>query len=142
MERRTFLKTSCNGCAALAAFGVAGLFLESCSTPAGIFKAESSNGQLRIPLDKFSAASTLVVRNNELPYDLLVVKKSESEFLSLALQCTHRQQPLVVTSGGLVCNEHGSRFDFDGNVTMDPATRPLSRLRTELRENEVIVHTR
>ena len=140
MERRQFIKSSCGYCAALATMGIAGSLLEGCKPSDLIYKAETANGMISIPLEKFSGEKYLVIRSSQLDYDLLLVKENETSFHTLAMQCTHRQARLVATSTGLICNEHGSRFDLDGKVTQDPATNPLKKFRTELVERNIIIH--
>ena len=140
MERREFIKSTCAFCAAVAAAGVIGISLEGCKPSDLIYKASMANGVIAIPASEMMAKKILIVRNAELEYDILLVKESESAFHSLAMQCTHRQQPLVVTGNGLVCNEHGSRFDLDGNVTKDPATRPLQKFPVEISGENILIH--
>ena len=140
MKRREFIKTSCTFCTAVAASGVMGSLLDGCVAPEMIFTAEISDREIKVPEEKISGKKYLVVRSKALEYDLLVVKKSDASFHTVAMQCTHRQQPLVVTSAGLFCNEHGSRFNFDGKVTRDPATRPLIKFKTELKDGNIVIY--
>ena len=139
MERRTFIKSGCGYCAGLAAFSVLGPLLEGCAPSDLIFKTNRMDGLITVPMEKLEGKKYLVVREPQLEYDLLLVKDNEVGYHTLAMQCTHRQQPLVVTSTGLTCNEHGSRFDLDGKVLQDPATKPLKKFTTELREKNVII---
>jgi cytochrome b6-f complex iron-sulfur subunit len=139
MQRRNFIKSGCGYCAGLAAFSVLGSLLEGCAPSDLIFKTQRQDGLITIPLANMEGKKYLVVREPQLTYDLLLVKENEINFHTLAMECTHRQQPLVVTSTGLVCNEHGSRFDLDGKVVQDPATRPLKKFTTELRESNIVI---
>lgn len=140
MERRAFIKSGCGYCAAIASVGVIGSLLESCAPSELIYKAESAGETIVVPVEKLTGKNYLIIRSPKLEYDILLVKDSENAFHALAMQCTHRQQPLVVTSTGLICNEHGSRFDMEGKVTQDPATRPLARYKTEMNQNNVLIY--
>ena len=140
MYRRDFIKSGCGYCAGLAAISVLGPLLEGCAPSDLIFKTQRMDGVITVPLLNMEGKNYLVVREPQLEYDLLLVKDNEIGFHTLAMQCTHRQQPLVVTSTGLTCNEHGSRFDLDGKVLQDPATRPLAKFITELRETNIVIH--
>jgi nitrite reductase/ring-hydroxylating ferredoxin subunit len=142
MERREFIRSGCGYCAGLAAFSVLGSLLEGCAPSDLIYKAEFSGNKIMVPSEKLIGKKYLVVRSSALDYDLLLVKENENSYHTLAMQCTHRQQPLVVTSTGLVCNEHGSRFDLDGNVTQDPASQPLLKFKTETGQGSVIIYLR
>ncbi len=139
MKRRAFIKNGCTLCAGLAGIYLTGTLLEGCAPGVMIFNAENNEGRIVIPIEKFADRKHLIVRSKHLEFDLLVVKETESSFHTLAMQCTHRQQPLVFTSTGLFCNEHGSRFDLNGNVLRDPATKPLLKFKTELADGSVIV---
>ncbi len=142
MERREFIKTGCSFCAAIAGVAIGGSLLEGCKPGDLIFKAGSVDGIITVPLENILKNKSLIVRVSQLEYDLLLVKENETTFHTLAMQCTHRQQPLVATSTGLICNEHGSRFDLKGNVTRDPATRPLQKFKTELVDRNVVIYLR
>jgi nitrite reductase/ring-hydroxylating ferredoxin subunit len=140
MYRRDFIKSGCGYCAGLAAVSVLGSLLEGCTPSDLIFKTQRMDGIINVPLLNMEGKKYLIVREPQLEYDLLLVKDNEIGFHTLAMQCTHRQQPLVVTSTGLTCNEHGSRFDLEGKVLQDPATRPLAKFTTELRETNIVIH--
>ncbi len=139
MHRRQFLLSSCGYCAALASFSVLGALLEGCKPSDLIYKADNIKGVLHIPLEKISDKKQLIIRTSQLDYDLLLVKESETTFHTLLMQCTHRQTALVATSTGLICNQHGSRFDLEGNVTRDPATQPLTHFPTEVEGQNILI---
>jgi len=50
---------------------------------------------------------------------------------ALDLICTHLGCTVTVTSSGLSCPCHGSRFDRQGRVLKGPADRTLRRLKVE-----------
>ena len=139
MDRRDFIRSGCGLCTGLAAFSVLGPLLEGCTPSEMIFRTQRENNIITVPLLNLEGKKYLVVREPQLAYDLLLVRDNETDFHTLAMECTHRQQHLVVTSTGLTCNEHGSRFDLNGNVLQDPATRPLMKFNTELREKNIII---
>ena len=140
MHRREFLYASCGYCGALATMSVLGALLEGCKPTDLIYKAESANSVLTVPLEKLNGKKQLVVRTSLIDFDLLLVRENETAFHTLLMQCTHRHAALVATSTGLVCNEHGSRFDLDGNVTQEPALTPLFRLKTEVAEGNILIY--
>ena len=140
MYRRDFIKSGCGYCAGLAAISVLGPLLEGCAPSDLIFKTKRMDGILTVPLLNMEGKNYLIVREPQLEYDLLLVREKETGFHTLAMECTHRQHPLVVTATGLTCNEHGSRFDLDGKVLQDPATRPLVKFTTELRDTNIVIH--
>lgn len=60
---------------------------------------------------------------------------------ALDLVCTHLGCTVMVTSSGLSCPCHGSRFDRQGRVLKGPADRTLRRLKVEQHDGiiEVVV---
>lgn len=79
----------------------------------------------------------LIIKNSNLEFDILLVKKKDNTYNALYMQCTHQSQPLSASKTGLFCSSHGSGFDLEGNVTIEPATQPLRKFKTET-ENEII----
>ncbi len=73
-------------------------------------------------------------------FDILLVKKSDGTYNALYMQCTHQSQPLTASKTGLFCSSHGSGFDLDGNVTIEPATRPLRKFKTEAGSDAVKIY--
>jgi cytochrome b6-f complex iron-sulfur subunit len=51
-------------------------------------------------------------------------------FAAFSRRCTHEGFPVDLSGSGFICEQHGSRFDSDGKVTLGPASRPLSILAT------------
>ncbi|HTL81521.1 MAG TPA: Rieske (2Fe-2S) protein [Bacteroidia bacterium] len=139
MERRKFLKLSCSMCVAAAGAGILLPSLSGCS-PIPVIKASVSDNTLTVPLTSFKDGKLAIVRSMKLDSDILLVKKSDSEVNALLMKCTHQDNPLTATATGLNCPTHGSSFDLDGNVTHDPATRPLKKYTTEVTATAVIIH--
>lgn len=140
MDRRNFIRSGCGYCAGIAGLNILGALLEGCKPADMIYQAQITGGKILIPVEKLSGKKFLVIRVPRVEYDLLLVKEDEGSYHTLVMECTHRQQPLVVTSTGLFCDEHGSRFDFYGNVRHDPATEPLRRCKTELSGSNVVIY--
>ena len=122
MTSRSFIRTGCKHCAGM--LGIS-MLLESCGTSVPLFKTNTHNDSISIPVNEFSGGKNMViVRVPKLENDILLVKK-EDHFNALNLRCTHEGYGLTPTSKRIVCSAHGSTFDFDGNVLKEPALKPL-----------------
>ena len=59
-----------------------------------------------------------------------VKRTGASTFVAFSRACTHEGFPVDLQGTGFFCNNHGSQFDNNGNVTVGPATRNLTQLAT------------
>ncbi len=139
MDRRTFLRKGCTGCAATLLLGSAAATLTGCST-VPIVRVEPVDRTLRIPLARFAETDLVIARVDQLPFDVLAVKRSDGSFGAVYLQCTHEDQPVTATPSGLHCPSHGSRFDVDGTVREGPAARDLRRFTTTIESDQLVIH--
>jgi nitrite reductase/ring-hydroxylating ferredoxin subunit len=114
------------------AIGFAGsisTMLQSCSS-LPMYKTELKNEQLFIPLSEFdSNKNILLVRNNEIEFDIAVIK-TDNNYKALYLQCTHQNQPLSLGDKKISCSAHGSTFSLDGKVLNGPADKSLIQYNT------------
>lgn len=115
-----------------------GLTFSSCA-PLPVYKTDLTIHKVEVPLSSFAESDLLIVRDMQVDYDILLVKKSDADFNALYMRCTHRDNPLSATRNGLFCNAHGSSFDLDGNVKKAPATEPLEKFKTEVRKDKLII---
>ena len=53
-----------------------------------------------------------------------------ASFVAFSRACTHEGTRIGLSGTGFLCPNHGARFDNNGNVTVGPASRPLSQLTT------------
>lgn len=138
-SRKDFLVSAGKaGCAMLIA-GAASSFLQGCGT-AKVFETNANEkGEVSLPLTAFAETNTRIVRVEKLPYDILVVKKSEEEYQALLMRCTHLDWALTPNPKGLSCSLHGSTFDLDGKVTSGPAPEPLKKLKVNKQNNQLII---
>lgn len=97
---------------------------------------------MTVPLSSFTEKNKMViVRSGELEFDILVVK-SANAYHALQMKCSHQDNPLTANASGLFCSAHGSTFDLEGNVTKEPALKPLKKYKTEWNASSVLIHTR
>lgn len=136
--RRDFLKESCKACAGASVLGLLLTQMSACSS-LPVYKTNLAAKTVDVPLTSFAGSDLVIVRDMQTPFDILVVKKSDTEYNALYLKCTHRENPVSATKTGLYCPEHGSTFDLDGNVTKEPAPAPLKRFTTSLHEQAVTI---
>ncbi|MDQ6889087.1 MAG: Rieske (2Fe-2S) protein [Bacteroidota bacterium] len=130
MERRNFIKSTCNICL-LGASGFIAAQVQSCS-PASfpIFKTDVTDKKVSVPLSLFNKSPFQIIRPKNMFYDIAVRKKEDNSYEALLLLCTHQENQLTVTGNGYNCSLHGSQFDKDGNLLKGPAERPLQHLQT------------
>ena len=136
--RRDFIKQSCAGCLGTSLMGLTLSQLTSCS-PLPIYKAKLDAKSVSIPLTSFGESNLLIVRDMQVAYDILIVKKSDQDFNAIYMKCSHQENPVTATATGLFCSSHGSRFDLDGNVLKEPALAPLKKFNTQIVDVHLIV---
>ena len=123
MDRRRFLRTACQTCAALAVLPAI-TSLESCATAKGA-RYTVQDGALRIPVSGL-APGVNIVRAKGLADKLLIDQRADGTYVALVLNCPHKNGPVNFTDGeGLKCGWHGSTFDRDGKVTKGPSKQDL-----------------
>ena len=137
--RRAFIKDTCTACLGSSFVGLAFTQLSGCSS-LPIYKANLNKQTVDVPLSSFVESNLLLIRDMQMPYDILLVKKSEKDFNAIYMKCSHRENPVSATKTGLYCSEHGSTFDLDGNVTKEPAPGPLKKFSTVLNETTITIN--
>ena len=136
--RREFIKDTCTACLASSFLGVTLSQLTACSS-LPVYKTNLSQKTVDVPLASFIESNLVVVRDMQVQYDILLVKKSEQEYNAIYMKCSHRENPVSATKTGLYCSEHGSTFDLDGNVTKEPALHPLKKFKLTINENSITI---
>ncbi len=139
MQRRNFIKSSCTFCIGATVLGTAVTELSSCAS-LPIYKGNTDQGFMNIPLSALEDKNMLIVRNADMEYDILLVKKSATDISALLMKCTHQNNPLIANNTGLFCPSHGSAFDLEGNVTQDPALVSLKKYKAEIINETVIIN--
>jgi cytochrome b6-f complex iron-sulfur subunit len=140
IDRRQFIKNSCAACIGTAASGLLFSSLTSCAPAFPVHKATFANGIIEVPTSSFAISNLVIVRDLQMDFDILLVKKSAEEYNALYMKCSHQSNPLTATNSGLFCSAHGSSFDLDGNVRTEPATSPLQKFKTELNNDIVTIN--
>jgi Rieske Fe-S protein len=141
-NRRDFIKQSCTLCLGIVGLSALTTQLAGCA-PMPIYKGESVNGLITVPFTSFTETNKIViVRNVHLDWDIVLVKVSDTEYQAVQMKCTHQDNPLTATQSGFFCSAHGSTFDLKGNVTKEPALRPLKKYVTEIKETAVLINTK
>jgi Rieske Fe-S protein len=136
--RREFLKDTCTACLSTAFLGLTFSQLTSCSS-FPIYKTNLSQKIVSVPLSNFAESNLVILRDMQVAYDILLVKKSESQFNAIYMKCSHQENPVTATKSGLFCSSHGSTFDLNGNVTKEPALAPLKKFKTIIQDNQITI---
>ncbi|MES2134281.1 MAG: Rieske 2Fe-2S domain-containing protein [Bacteroidota bacterium] len=140
MLRRDFIKTTCVTCAGVLGGGALLSMLNSCA-PLPVIKTSSKDKTLLIPESSFAdKQNLLIIKNSNFDFDILLVKKKDNTYNALYMQCSHENQPLSATKSGLFCSSHGSAFNLEGEVTVQPATKPLKKFKTQIENNNIIIY--
>jgi Rieske Fe-S protein len=136
-NRRDFIKRSCGLCLSITGLGLVSSQLSGCA-PLPIYKGEASKNIISVPIVSFNDKNKIIiVRSEQLEFDILLVKISDSNYNALQMKCTHQDNALTANPNGLTCSAHGSTFDLEGNVTKEPALSPLKKFKTEINNSFV-----
>jgi Rieske Fe-S protein len=127
-------------CVALASAGIVATALQGC-TSIPLIKATPENGKISVDENAFGKSSYVLVRPKNFSNDILLVRYSpvSIEYYGLLMQCTHQQQPLNVNGNIIHCPAHGSEFDLNGNVTKEPALKPLKKYTAVLNQGKITI---
>lgn len=137
MDRRTFLRSTCQACAALAVIPAVAT-LESCSATKGL---AVTDGVVNIPLSELNKSGTTMVKAQGLGAKLMVVRRDDGTYTALLLNCPHKNGPVNFTDGeGLKCGWHGSTFDRDGKVTKGPSKQDLKSYPASVEGDQLVVN--
>lgn len=140
MQRREFLRSSCNTCL-LVASGALLQSLASCSAARyTVVKAAVVNNEIQVPLAALSQPGLQVVRPAGWYYDIALQKKEDNSYDALLLKCTHQDNQLSPGGNGYTCSLHGSQFGKDGHVVKGPAERPLKQYKTSIDQDKLVIH--
>ena len=124
-SRRNFITHSTMACAVLAA---GGSLLSGCAS-LPVVKINPENKKLDVLLASFGESKSIIVRSPKMDWDILLVKDADN-YKAVEMKCTHHDNPLVASTTGLHCTDHGSRFDNLGKVLEGPADKNLKTFRT------------
>ena len=127
MQRRAFLKSSCNVCGLLAVGSVLPSLLTGCGPAAyKVIHSPVSNNQVQVPVTAFAQSPLQLVRPDGWLYSIAVRRQEDNSWSAYLLKCTHQDNQLTVSgTNGYSCSLHGSSFDAQGRVTKGPAERSL-----------------
>ena len=139
MKRREFLVDSCKFCLNLSAVGIVMSQLSGCGPGLPVFKTSLNKDVVNVPLSSFAESNLLILRDLQMPYDVLLVKKTEQEYTALYMKCSHQENQVTATSSGLYCSSHGSSFDLDGRVLKEPALTPLKKFKTTITPTQLSI---
>jgi Rieske Fe-S protein len=117
MDRRSFVAAA----GALAACAMCGCAADQNNLGPAAAHEEAPNVDVGALADyPHDGATDQFARRSE----VIVVRQGDRIFATSAA-CTHRNCIVRNSGSDLRCPCHGSRFDYDGNVTRGPAKRPL-----------------
>ena len=137
MKRRSFIKHSCMVCAGMAAGASVLTLFEGCAT-AKILKVNVVNKVINVDATLCNELQkTLVLRTDDLEYDVLLYYLSNANYSAVLLKCTHYDNPVFVNNKEVFCPSHGSKFDYTGKVLTEPATQALKTFKVNL-DNQTI----
>jgi Rieske Fe-S protein len=139
MERRKFIKSTCNLCL-LAGAGYFLSELTACSPAFHVMNTEVVNNEIQVPLTSFTQNSFQIIHPKGRLYDIALQKKADNSYHALLMRCTHQDNQLTAASNGFACSLHGSQFNREGEVTKGPAERPLKQLATSINQDKIIIH--
>lgn len=138
MDRRNFIKSSCNFC--VAATGVVALttFLQSCET-IHVFNGNVDNNSISVPLSELTEKESLIIKSKNTESDIALIKNKSGDWKALLMLCTHAENPLTFFGSGFRCNVHFSEFNLDGVPQSGPAQKPLKLLSTEMKKDSLLI---
>lgn len=140
MDRKEFLRTTGKCFCSLLGGAAAASWLSGCAaSQSTAYTATVRGTRVVVPLTLFTATDLQVVKVPGWQYPLLIVKRSDQQYEALLMRCTHRGYQLVAGKNGLHCNQHGSSFNLEGDVTKGPASKPLKQFPVSIHNQDLYI---
>lgn len=140
MERRKFIKATCQVCLLAAAGSVLPSFISYAGHKSKVYKTElNENNQAIIPLALFEENKLQIVRVKKTFYDIAVHQQEDGSYMALLMKCSHMDNQLQATDEGFRCSLHGSEYDAAGVVTKGPAEVSLTKYETIINEGNLLI---
>lgn len=144
MERRKFIKSCCYSAIGVSILGV---LPSSCNS---LHYANFSLNQNKITIPKSEFLETkgnetikrdfVLVKTEHLNFPISIHKKSNSEYISALLMCTHQGCELNISANVYTCPCHGSEFTAEGVVTEGPADENLQLFKTKTDDENIYIY--
>ena len=141
MQRRDFLRSSCNACL-LVATGLLMPALSGCGPSFQVLSTEIKEDRITVPAESFAKGPLVLVRPKGWYYSIALRKKEDNTYTALLLKCTHQDNQLTASSDGFSCSLHGSAYNKEGHVTKGPAERALITYPVTIESDQLIIHTK
>lgn len=129
ISRRDFIKRSALGVVAgSAALSTVNLQAFAKSTAAkAVFRRSGDDVVVKLSENASLDKSGGSLKVND---ELILIRKSESEFIAVRTICTHKGCDVELVGTKFVCPCHGSEYTLDGKVTEGPAKQDLKTFET------------
>lgn len=140
-NRRVFIQSASKICAFSLLTVTSSTFLHSCKT-IKIVNASIENGnKFIINQNLLSQEQPFIkVRNLSIPYDILVFLNDKKIYEAIYMKCSHQDNPVYFDGKQFNCPTHGSSFTKTGIVLNGPANQNLKNLRTETKNENLIIY--
>ncbi len=107
MDRRSFLLTGCQACAALAVLPAL-TTLESCSSAKAVAGMVEENGKVTLPAAELGEQGRIVIKTKAVSDPVLVAKQADGTYAAFLLKCPHKGGPLKEKGDLFECDWHHS----------------------------------
>jgi cytochrome b6-f complex iron-sulfur subunit len=125
ISRRDFIRKSAFGVAA-GTIALSGLDIAKLAAQSGRAKVIKNGDDIVVKLsDEKNKALATVGGCLYLDDDNILIRLSDTQFMSLNLTCTHKGCTVEYNGTKFVCPCHGSEYDREGKVLLGPSTKPL-----------------
>lgn len=139
MNRTDFFKTTGQCFCALVVAGSASWLAGCAVSQSAVYTAAVQQTKVVVPLSLFAENKMQVIKVPGWQYNLLVVQQPDQQYKALLMRCTHRGYQLTAEKNGLHCNQHGSSFNLNGEVTKGPAAEPLKHFPVSIKDQQLLI---
>lgn len=129
LSRRDFIKRSAVGVIAGGAM-LSSINIEAFARSGAAKAVFSRSGDDIVVKLSDNTALAKVGGNVKVNDELMLIRKSESDFMAVKTICTHKGCDVELDGNKFVCPCHGSEYTLDGTVTQGPAKDNLKTFET------------
>jgi cytochrome b6-f complex iron-sulfur subunit len=146
MNRKEFIRNGSLACLTGTLFSS---LLSGCASSVYYAKHQIQSQQLVVHKKEFEQQGKdqkktlrkyVVVKSEQFPFPICLVRISEGEYHALYMECTHRSCELNPQGTFLQCPCHGSEFNLQGQVQNPPAEKNLRTFKVTTQDETIRIH--